>query len=110
MGGYLFMNKCIFCDIIENKSKKIIYENKNLIVLPDINPKSEIHLLIISKKHIKNLNYVNSGDKEILGEMLLVAPKIAKMYKIKDFKIIINNGKKAQQEIYHMHFHFLGYK
>lgn len=104
------MEKCIFCDIIKKNSKNIVYQNKNLIVIKDIKPKADVHLLIISKKHIKNLKYIDSENKDMLGEMLLVIPKLSKLYKINAFKILINNGKKAQQEIDHLHFHFLGYK
>lgn len=105
------MNKCIFCEIIKNKSNKIIYENDNLIVLPDINPKSDVHLLIISKKHIENLYHIKQEHRNMLGDMLLIAPELAKLKNIKDgFRIVINNGEKSKQEIYHLHFHFLGYR
>jgi len=105
------MTECIFCEIIKAKPKNIVYENKHLIVLHDIKPKADVHLLIISKKHVKNLQYISDQDKNMLGEMLLIIPKLSEMFDTYDsFKIIINNGKKAKQEIDHMHFHFLGYK
>ena len=104
------MNKCIFCEIIKDNKKKnnIIYENKKLIIFPDIKPKANIHLLIVSKKHIESLQKINYIDKDLLGHMLLIIPYISKLYKLYDgFKIIINTGEKGGQEINHLHFHFL---
>jgi len=43
-------NDCVFCKIINKEiPSDIIYENENVIVFKDINPKAEIHLLIVSK-------------------------------------------------------------
>ena len=104
------MEKCIFCDIIRKNSTNIIYQNEYFIVIEDIKPKADVHLLIISKKHIENLKYINSDNKDMLSEMLLIIPKLSRLYKTNAFKILINNGKKANQEVDHLHFHFLGYK
>ena len=105
------VSKCVFCKIVKANSRNIIYQNEYFVVVEDIKPKADVHLLIISKKHIKNLQYVKKKDRNILSEMLLIVPKIARIYKSYDsFKIIINNGEKSKQEIDHMHFHFLGYK
>ena len=52
------MKKCTFCNIIEKNDNNIIYQDSNIIVLPDINPKAPIHLLIIPKKHIINIKYL----------------------------------------------------
>ena len=95
---------------MKKQSKNIIYQNEHLFVIHDIKPKADVHLLIISKKHIKNLQFVDHTHKDILADMLLVLPKLSKMFSTYDsFKIVINNGKKSNQEIDHMHFHFLGY-
>ena len=105
------MDNCIFCQIIKKKVASIVYQNEFLIVIHDIKPKADIHLLIISKKHIKNLQFITYEDKNMLSEMLLVIPKLANLFNTYDsFRIVINNGLKAKQEINHMHFHFLGYK
>ena len=53
---------------------------------------------------------INSDNKDMLSEMLLIIPKLSRLYKTNAFKILINNGKKANQEVDHLHFHFLGYK
>jgi len=56
----------------------IIYEQDNIIVIKDINPKAKTHLLIIPKKEIPTINDLEDSDKELLSELFFVAKKVAK--------------------------------
>ncbi len=45
---------CIFCDIIEGKREaRRIYENKDSLVILDVNPLAKGHCLAISKRHVQ---------------------------------------------------------
>ena len=99
---------CIFCKIIDKeKSAGFVYENDKLIVIKDINPKAPIHLLIIPKKHIHSVNHFEEGDKELIGEMILCAKKIAKEKDLTGYKLLINVGREAGQMVDHVHIHLL---
>lgn len=99
---------CIFCKIInKEKPSDFVYENDKLIVIKDINPKAPIHLLIIPKKHIHSVNHFEEGDKELIGEMILCAKKIAKEKNLAGYKLLINVGRKAGQMVDHIHIHLL---
>jgi len=76
----------IFTRIINKEiPREFIYENENLIVIKDINPKAKTHLLIIPKKEIPSINELEEiEDKEILSDMFLVAKKIASNLKISE--------------------------
>lgn len=103
----------IFCQIIKGEiPTQKIYETENVIVIRDINPKCPIHDLIIPKKHIESLNEAVPEDKLILGEILLVAQKVAEIENIKEagYRLIANTGKNAGQLVPHLHFHLLGGK
>jgi histidine triad (HIT) family protein len=105
------MKDCIFCKIIEKKiPADIVFEDERVIVFKDIKPKAPIHLLIVPKKHIISVNEIEEKDKEIMGELLLVAKKMGRENKIKDFgyKLTINVGEGAGQEVPHLHIHLLG--
>ena len=105
------MKDCIFCKIIEKKiPADIVFEDERVVVFKDIKPKAPIHLLIVPKKHIISVNEIEEKDKEIMGELLLVAKKMAEENKIKDFgyKLAINVGEGAGQEVSHLHIHLLG--
>jgi len=99
---------CIFCDIISGASKaKIEYEDDFIIVFHSIEPMSDIHLLIVPKKHIASIKEIKIEDEALLSKIFFVAKKLGKKFGNIDYKIIVNNGKNAGQIINHIHFHFL---
>ncbi|MDD3773817.1 MAG: histidine triad nucleotide-binding protein [Patescibacteria group bacterium] len=104
------MKNCIFCKIIKKEiPAKIHYEDKDIIVIKDANPKAPIHLLIIPKIHFKSLNEIKSKNQKLLGKLLLTAQKISRKEKFDQngYKIIINTGENAGQSVEHLHLHLL---
>lgn len=86
----------------------IEYEDDLSIVIHDINPQAPIHLLIIPKKPIPKVSDSNVEDKDLLGHLLLVAKKVAEEKGIADnFRLVVNNGAKAGQSVFHIHIHLL---
>ena len=86
----------------------IIFEDDKSIVIKDIAPQAPTHLLIIPKKSIKMVSSASDSDGQILGHLLLVAKKVAKDLDLKDtFRLVINNGAKAGQSVFHLHIHLL---
>jgi len=103
--------ECLFCKIIKKEiPSEIIYENDKVIVFKDIHPKAEVHLLILPKKHIVSVNHLEEEDKELMGELISTAQKIAKEKKLTGYKLIINVGREAGQIIDHLHLHLLSGK
>jgi histidine triad (HIT) family protein len=86
----------------------IIYEDDLSIVIKDIQPQAPTHLLIIPKKVISKLSDASNNDELILGHLMLVAGKVANQLDLNDtFRIVINNGAKAGQSVFHLHLHLL---
>ena len=86
----------------------ILYEDDFCIAFNDINPQAPIHILIIPKKEIPQLSLSDDNDSELLGKLLIAANKIAGDHDTKDaFRIVINNGAKAGQSVFHLHLHLL---
>ena len=79
------MDDCIFCKILSGviPSKKA-WENDSVFAFHDISPVSPTHILIIPKKHIPSVAEATDDNKEILGELILAAKKIASELKIDD--------------------------
>ena len=67
-------------------------------------------MLFRSKKHIPSVDHLEFQDKELVGELILAAQKIAKGKKLKGYKLIINVGRPAGQIIEHLHLHLLSGK
>ena len=101
----------IFKKIIDKKiDADIVYENDNILAFKDVNPISPIHILIIPKKEIPTLNDITVNDKELLGEMFIIAQKIAKKLNInkKGYRVVFNCNEDGGQTVYHIHMHLLG--
>ena len=63
---------------------------------------------IIPKKPIPKVSDSNVEDKDLLGHLLLVAKKVAEEKDIADnFRLVVNNGAKAGQSVFHIHIHLL---
>ncbi len=101
---------CIFCKIIKGEipSNKI-YENDLVYAFTDINPAAPQHFLVIPKVHKASLNEFDDNDRELLGEILLTAKKIAseKGFDQDGYRTIINTGKDGGQTVHHLHLHVL---
>jgi len=102
------MADCIFCGIASGEIEtRIVFEDEFLLAFKDLNPQAPTHILIIPKKHISSLAEAADEDLEILGMLQLAAVKIAKDLNLKDFRLVLNNGKAAGQTVEHLHYHLL---
>ena len=99
------MEDCLFCKIIKGE----IYEDEDILAFNDINPAAPIHILVIPKKHIESLAHMQKEDEAIVGKIYGVINKIAEEKGFKDngYRVIVNCGKDAGQEVMHLHFHVL---
>ena len=101
---------CIFCKIIKGEipSEKV-YEDEYVLAFRDINPAAPIHILIIPKKHIDSLICLKEEDKEYVWKIHEAMNIIAKQENIVDsgYRIVVNCGKDAGQEVMHLHYHLL---
>ena len=104
------MEDCLFCKIIKGEipSDKV-YEDEEIVAFRDINPAAPIHILVIPKKHIASLAHMEKEDEIIVGKIYGVINKIAEEQGFKEngYRVIVNCGKDAGQEVMHLHFHLL---
>ena len=103
------MPETIFTKIINKEiPADIVYEDDLCLAFRDINPQAPTHILIIPKKSLPRLNDAEEADASLLGHLMLAANKVAAAEGVADdFRLVLNNGAGAGQEIFHMHFHLL---
>ena len=104
------MEDCLFCKIIKGEIPSTkVYEDEDILAFNDINPAAPIHILVIPKKHIESLAHMEKEDEKIVGKIYGVINKIAEEKGFKDngYRVIVNCGKDAGQEVMHLHFHIL---
>lgn len=102
---------CLFCQVARHQQKAdVVYENEELIVFKDINPKALVHLLIVPKKHIKSINELVEKDKDLVSQIIFLAKELAKKQGIaeKGYRLTFNVGRGGGQLIDHLHLHLTG--
>ena len=102
---------CIFCSIINGKiPSDIIYQDSDFIAFRDIHPQAPVHILIIPRIHIPSINDLTDKQQKLMGQMILVAKKIAETEKISisGYRLAINTGPDGTQVVPHIHLHVLG--
>ena len=107
------MEDCLFCKIVKGEipSSKV-YEDDEILAFKDIHPAAPIHILVIPKKHITSLAYLEKEDEILVGKIYGVINKIAdeQGFKENGYRVIVNCGKDGGQEVMHLHFHLLAGK
>ncbi len=104
------MGDCIFCHIASGEIPAArVYEDERVVVFRDINPKAEVHLLMIPREHVASLDEVTPAHDALLAHMLRLLPQLAREQGLSHgFRTIINTGKGGGQEVFHLHMHLLG--
>ncbi|MGP1570070.1 MAG: histidine triad nucleotide-binding protein [Eubacteriales bacterium] len=104
------MSDCIFCKIADAQipSNKV-YEDEYAVCFHDLEPQAPVHVLLIPKKHLASLDDIKQDDKELLGHIMMLIPKIAKMLELENgYRVVCNCGEDGFQSVKHLHFHLLG--
>ena len=99
-------NPCLFCN---SKISGVVHENDLAYASYDTYPVSELHCLIIPKRHV--INYFELTDEELVAcnDLIKVIKEeiLIKDKNVKAFNIGTNAGKIAGQSIMHCHIHLI---
>ena len=100
----------IFGKIIAGElPREKVFENDRILAFKDIHPVAPVHILIVPKKEIHDLQSLSKEDLSLIGEVVTVAQKLAEEYEITyGYRFLTNNGTGAGQTIFHLHFHLIG--
>ena len=104
------MADCIFCKIAGHEiPAQIVYEDEDVLAFKDLKPVAPMHALVIPKKHISGIADAADEDAELMGRILLAAKKLAKESGLAEdgFRVVVNQGEKAGQSVFHLHVHVL---
>lgn len=104
---------CLFCKIINGEiGSEKVYENDYVYAFKDIHPVAPVHVLVIPKIHIANMNEINEENGEYIKHIYIAIKEIAKMLNIDEpgYRVICNCGEDGGQVVHHLHFHLLGGK
>ena len=98
------MENCIFCKIANKEiPSNLVYEDDYTVAFNDLNPQAPVHVLVIPKQHYSSLNELD--DANVMSALLNAVKEVTKKLQITDYRTVINTGKGAGQEVFHIHLH-----
>ena len=98
------MEDCIFCKIVNKQIPATIEkETDEIVVFKDVSPRAPIHLLLVPRKHYRD---ITEADGQIWSKIREVELQIAEEKNLRGFRLVHNAGDAAA--VAHMHVHFLG--
>ena len=102
----------IFARILRGElPAKTVYEDEHVLVFHDINPLAPVHILVIPKgAYVSWDDFSERGsDAEIAGFVRAVG-KVARDQGmvVQGYRLLANTGKRAGQEVGHLHVHIFG--
>uniref|UniRef100_A0A0A9HBC9 HIT domain-containing protein n=1 Tax=Arundo donax TaxID=35708 RepID=A0A0A9HBC9_ARUDO len=103
-GGY-----CVLCNIVAGTSQAFkLYEDDVCLCILDAKPLTAGHSLIIPKSHYPSLQTTPPTVlAAICSKLPLLSTAIMKATQCDAFNVLINNGQKAGQVIFHTHIHII---
>lgn len=100
---------CIFCAIVDGVIPAAkVYEDGQILAFMDINPANPGHLLVIPKRHYRNIFDI---DVEMAGKIMRVGTRLASVVKIAlnpdGLNLLQSSESAAFQTVFHFHLHLI---
>ena len=102
------MDDCLFCRIVAGKiPATVVYEDDHVMAINDVFPRAPFHVLVVPRKHVERLSDLE--DEPLGGRLLQAVRTVARQGGVGDnFRLVVNNGDNAGQNVLHLHLHVLG--
>jgi histidine triad (HIT) family protein len=104
---------CIFCKIARGEiDAEVVHDEDEVLAFNDINSKAPVHVLVIPRQHVANLEELGDLPDAVVKRLFEVASLVAEKLGVTEngYAVRINNGQDAGQEIFHLHLHVMGGK
>ncbi len=104
-------SECIFCKIAAGEIEaEMVHEEEDVVAFKDINGRSPVHVLVIPRQHVPNLEAMAELPDRVAKRLLEMSSEVAGRLGVSEsgYAVRINNGPDAGQEIFHLHLHVMG--
>lgn len=100
---------CIFCKIAAGElGTELLYEDSSVLAFRDLQPQAPTHILIIPRRHHKNVDELSAAEPETVAALFRVASELARSEGLSGHRTLFNTGESAGQSVFHAHLHLLG--
>ncbi|MFN2471730.1 MAG: HIT domain-containing protein [Gaiellaceae bacterium] len=97
---------CLFCRLVREGDH--VHEAEGFVAISDINPRADVHLLVLPERHVASFHDVVEFPAEEAKRMLEFVADTAREAGLEDYRVLVNVGAGAGQTIFHLHWHVLG--
>jgi histidine triad (HIT) family protein len=103
------VDDCVFCKIHRGElPATVVNRSDGLLAIEDINPKADVHVLVIPERHIETFRDIGELSADEAKGMLDFAAGTAKAVGLDEYRLMIFCGAGAGQTVFHLHWHILG--
>ena len=105
--------ECIFCEAIDkdinDMNNLLVHKSENTIVIMNLYPYNNGHLMIVPKRHISSIEQLNPKEShEMMDEIILAEKVLQNIYSPQGFNVGANLGRAGGAGIEkHIHFHIV---
>ena len=86
----------------------VVNRSDGLIAIEDINPKADVHLLVIPARHLETFRDVSVMSEEEAKRMVDFVAETARVAGLEEYRLMVFVGAGAGQTVFHLHWHILG--
>jgi histidine triad (HIT) family protein len=97
---------CLFCKLV--REGQHVRKADGFVAIEDINPKAEVHLLVLPERHVDSFREVSEFGADEAKRMLEFVAETAREAGLDEYRVVVNVGRGAGQTIFHLHWHVLG--
>ncbi len=99
-------NGCLFCSVSQ---ERLIAENELAFAIRDGFPVTELHSLVIPRRHVSDYFELTKEELLACNELLRIVKEeiLASDTSVKGFNVGVNSGLVAGQSIFHCHIHLI---
>jgi histidine triad (HIT) family protein len=101
---------CIFCKIGRGEiDAEVVHDEDDVLAFKDINGKTPVHLLVIPRQHVANLEEIGELPDGVVKRLFEVSSAVAEKFDVAEggYAVRVNNGRDAGQEVFHLHLHVM---
>ena len=103
------VDDCIFCKVHRGElPATVVNRADGLLAIEDINPKADVHLLVIPERHIETFREIGELSADEDKRMLDFVAETAKAAGLDEYRLMVFCGPGAGQTVFHLHWHILG--
>jgi len=105
------VSECVFCRIARGEiGADVVAANEEFVAFRDLHPVVAQHVLVIPRQHVSSLANVDELGEGKAGRLLAFVAGVANHLGVGQdgYRVIVNTGRHAGQEVDHLHLHVLG--